>query len=72
LKKLQEELIIHNIDNNYIGDVVIVEGKLHTELKGEITKSLLVVLMMLNLLPMMMIISMLAFYWAQLDALELV
>ena len=38
LKKLQEELIIHNIDNNYIGDVVIVEGKLHTELKGEITK----------------------------------
>ena len=39
LKKLQEELIIHNIDNNYIGDVVIVEGKLHTELKGEITKS---------------------------------
>jgi superfamily II DNA/RNA helicase len=39
LKKLQEELIIYNIDNNYIGDVVIVEGKLHTELKGEITKS---------------------------------
>jgi hypothetical protein len=39
LKKLQEDLIIYNIENKYIGEVLVVEGKLHMELKGEITKS---------------------------------
>jgi hypothetical protein len=39
LSDYQEKLVSYMIEQQYVGDVIVVEGKLHTEMKGALATS---------------------------------